>query len=474
MSNAPARPRRSLSRRVLWFTLVVMLITEALVFLPAIVAERQEWLARRIAAAEIAVLGVPQAPAGYPAALADRTTRLELLRLSGALSIRLQDQTRAMAQLAENGMVQADVVQDLREETPTLAMLRTLELLGSQVLGSAPPRRLLVMMESTKRRGAMLSVVLDEADLARQVRAVAGRVALQALAIAGITGALVYAALVLLLVRPMQRLTGSIVAFRADPERTPPIEPPPSGPSDEIAVAAEELSAMQHELRAALWRNARLAAIGTAVAKVGHDLRGILSPALLAAERLQASPEPAVRRSGDTIAHAVERATELVKRTLDFAREGPAAPRREVFLLSPVILEAAEQARALRPSIQITNDTPPITRLLADRLHVLRVLANLLRNAAEAGANTLRITTESAPDGLSITVADDGPGLPQAVQTHLFRPFVAGGRVGGSGLGMAIARDLVRAHGGELTLVSTGKTGTTFRLVLPHPVEFQG
>jgi signal transduction histidine kinase len=469
MSDTPQRPRRSLSRRVLWFTLAVMLATEALVFLPAIVAERQEWLARRIGAAEIAVLALPQQPAGYPAALADRTTRLELLRLAGALSIRLQDQTRAMAQLADNGMVQADVVQDLREETPGLAMSRTLE-----ILTGGPPRRLLVMMESIKRPGALLSVVLEEADLAAQLRSVAGRVALQALAIAGITGALVYGALVLLLVRPMRRLTGSIVAFRADPERTPPIEPPPSGSADEIAVAAEELSAMQHELRAALWRNARLAAIGTAVAKVGHDLRGILSPALLAAERLQANAEPAVRRSGDIISETVERATELVKRTLEFAREGPAAPKRETFALAAVVEEAADQARALRPAVQITNETPAATRLVADRLHVLRVLANLLRNAAEAGAKSIRVTTEAAADGLAITIADDGPGLPAAVQKNLFRPFVAGGRTGGSGLGMAIARDLVRAHGGELTLVETGRTGTVFRIVLPHPIEFQG
>ncbi len=90
-----------------------------------------------------------------------------------------------------------------------------------------------------------------------------------------------------------------------------------------MAVAGRELAAMQHELRAALWRNARLAALGTVVAKVSHDLRGILTPALLTAERLQLSADPKVQRAGETLAQAVDRATDLVRRTLDYAREGP-------------------------------------------------------------------------------------------------------------------------------------------------------
>src|SRR5262249_37827382 len=67
------------------------------------------------------------------------------------------------------------------------------------------------------------------------------------------------------------------------------------------------------------------------------------------------------------------------------------------------------------------------------------------------------------------TVADDGPGLPDAVKEKLFRPFITGGRRGSTGLGLAIARDLIRAHGGEITLAATGATGTTFQLTLPTP-----
>jgi len=95
-----------------------------------------------------------------------------------------------------------------------------------------------------------------------------------------------------------------------------------------------------------------------------------------------------------------------------------------------------------------------------------RVLANLLRNAAEAGARTVRIAACVEDERVAIRVEDDGPGLPDLVQASLFRPFVTSQR-GGTGLGLAIARDLMRAHGGDIELVGTGPAGTVFRLVLP-------
>ncbi len=68
---------------------------------------------------------------------------------------------------------------------------------------------------------------------------------------------------------------------------------------------------------------------------------------------------------------------------------------------------------------------------------------------------------------LAIYIADDGPGLPETVRANLFRPFVGSLRRGGSGLGMAIARDLMVAHGGDIELAETGPAGTTFLLTLP-------
>ena len=66
-----------------------------------------------------------------------------------------------------------------------------------------------------------------------------------------------------------------------------------------------------------------------------------------------------------------------------------------------------------------------------------------------------------------IDLEDDGPGLPEEVRADLFRAFAASVQGGGAGLGLAIARDLMVAHGGEIELLDTGPAGTTFRLTLP-------
>jgi signal transduction histidine kinase len=94
------------------------------------------------------------------------------------------------------------------------------------------------------------------------------------------------------------------------------------------------------------------------------------------------------------------------------------------------------------------------------------VLVNLLRNAIEAGAtqSSLRLDSGDGPDALVVT--DNGPGLPYKVASNLFRPFNGAGRNGGTGLGLVIARDLLRAHGGDLTLRYTGPEGTAFDLRL--------
>ena len=282
-------------------------------------------------------------------------------------------------------------------------------------------------------------------------------------------GALVYVVLHALLVRPMRRIIGSIVAFRADPERALPLDPDSVAPlpDDEIAAASRELATLQRELRAALWRNARLAALGAAMSRASHDLRGILSPALLTAERLQMHEDERIRRAGDVLVRAVERATELVRRTVEFAREGPPAPGRVPVNLSAAVIEAAEQVNATTPRLLIDNAVPSGLLVEADSGELVRVFANLLRNAGEAGARHVAVRAAPAGTDIEVTIEDDGPGLPERVVQSLFRPFVAGGRPGGSGLGLAIAHDLVHAQGGALALLRTGQAGTAFRLTLP-------
>jgi signal transduction histidine kinase len=248
-----------------------------------------------------------------------------------------------------------------------------------------------------------------------------------------------------------------------------------------MAVAAHELAAMQKELRDALWRNARLAALGSAVATISHDLRGILAPALLTAERLRNHQDNAVQRAGEILLRTVDRATDLVRRTLDFAREGPPPLDLAPVELTRLVDEVAEAVRAPGRSFAIVNQVPPALLVEADRNQFFRVLANLLRNAADAGAYSALVSAAAGQGKAIIDLADDGPGLPDAVRATLFRPFAHSTRRDGAGLGLAIARDLMLAHGGEITLASSGPEGTVFRLTLrcvhaqePKDREMQG
>ena len=94
---------------------------------------------------------------------------------------------------------------------------------------------------------------------------------------------------------------------------------------DEIGVAERELAVMQQTVRRALGQRARLAALGTAVTKINHDLRNILATVRLVTDGLTASAAPEVRRILPRLLEAIDRAVALCTRTLDFSREGAAA-----------------------------------------------------------------------------------------------------------------------------------------------------
>jgi signal transduction histidine kinase len=352
-----------------------------------------------------------------------------------------------------------DEVIDLQQEDFAASMWRAdLETLG---FGGA---HIMVTANSPLQVKARVQVVVSGAALANHLRIYVAHIAGLSVIIALVTGILVFAALNRLLVRPMRIMTASIVGFRQDPEQASldDLSWLSRRRDDEIAEAARELVMMQDELRAALWRNARLAAVGTAVAKISHDLRNILTSALLVSDRLQETADPLVKRAADTLIGAVERAAELVSRTVDFAREGPPALTREPMALRELVDEVAAVIRPMDSNLLIQNQVPDEMVLLLDRTQIYRVLVNLLRNSAEAGASKITIRTEGDNGLTRLVVADNGPGLPKKVQENLFRPFTGSGRRGGTGLGLAIARDLIRAHGGDLLLRSTGPAGTEF------------
>jgi signal transduction histidine kinase len=166
------------------------------------------------------------------------------------------------------------------------------------------------------------------------------------------------------------------------------------------------------------------------------------------------------------LATAVQRATELVRQTLDFAREGPPPLKLAWIELAPLVEDVVHAIAAAAPNLQVENRIDADSQVLGDRDHLFRVFTNLLRNAAEAGAGSTVISVRNEGATTAVEISDNGPGLPASVRAQLFRPFTQGGRAGGTGLGLAIVRDLMRAQGGDVALATSGPDGTTFRLTL--------
>ena len=450
----------SLSGRVRWVTVAVILGIELMVLLPGLGRLRNDWMWERIHKAELLIYvpvatGTPVDPALYGQMLKNAGVYSINYAAPGQPPLRLQSPA-ALARPVQTIDIDAEGI-----GYGTWRALLRIAGRGVPVVDIRAP--------ATLPPGTTIEVQANTGPLTQELRNNAAHVLTLTVIVALVTGLLVFAVLDRLLVRPMRVITTSIINFREDPEQDDASDLAwlAARPEDDISTAARELKIMQDEMRAALWRNARLAAVGTAVAKISHDLRNILSTALLVADRLQSVDDPTVQRATRTFIPAVERAAQLVTRTVDFAREGPPPITRTAVALHEVAEEAISVVRPLDPDVRFANAIPKELVLPLDRAQIYRVLVNLMKNAAEAGAKTIRLYTDRENAVTQLRVADNGPGLPLRVQDNLFKPFTSSGRYGGTGLGLAIARDLVRAHGGDLVLEQTGPRGTVFCMDLP-------
>ena len=442
---------RSLSARLLVLTVLVVMLAELLIYAPSIARFRAMYLADRLADAHLAALALEAAPARA----VDKALEERLLRQVSAYSVALTVDEHTTYMLGGAMPPKVDAVFELDE---TVAALSVWDAVSTLV--QTRNRVLRVSGASPREPEARVAVTMDEGPMREAMFAYSERILLLSLAISALTAAAVFLALHWLMVRPMRRLTDAMVRFGADPEDQSRIHSP-SGRSDEIGTAERQLAGMQRRLHAALSHRAHLAAVGEGVAKINHDLRNMLASAQLVSDSLGESRDPRVRKAVPTLVGALDRAVGLCTRVVDFARAGGPRLTLEAVPLAEVMADAAGAAGK---GAAWTGTVAPGIAVEGDRAQLFRVFANLARNAAEAGARTVSATARVRGGRVYVTVADDGPGLPERARENLFRPFRGSTRPNGSGLGLAIAREIMRAHGGSIRLISSGGGGTVFRL----------
>ena len=452
----------TLSGRFLILTMVFVMLAEVLIFVPSVARFREDYLLARLERAQIASLALEADDMITP------ELEAELLRNAEVYNVVLRrDEIRQLA-LSSPIPSPIDATFDMRDPTAMILISDAMKTLVN------PQERIVRVIGNPVRDGGLLiEVTMDEMPLRSAMVDYGLNVLALSAVISIITALLLFGAVQYLLVRPIKRVVGHMQNYAKAPEDARRIITP-SASVTELHDAEVALQMMQTELTGALKQKERLAQLGGAVAKVSHDLRNILTSAQLFTDRIEGSDDPLVKRMAPKLVGSITRAVNLCESTLAFGRVDEPAPVLARVNLASIVSDVIDSERLAAGDFDLSfsEDIPAGMTLRADGEQLFRAIFNLVRNARQAIMATHKageINVEGYEDDGAwwISVTDTGPGLPPKAQEHLFQPFQGGVRKGGSGLGLVIAADLVRGHGGRLELSKTGIAGTTFVIQLP-------
>ena len=454
----------TLSGRFLILTAAFVMLAEVLIFVPSVSRFRVDYLLSRLERAQIASLALLAGDAISP------ELELELLVNAEVYNVVLvRDQTRMLALSSPvPGAVAATY--DLRDTTPVTLIADAMAAL------LAPGNRVIrVRGQPVREGGELIEVTMPQAPLRAAMIDYGLRVLVLSAVISVFTAVLLFLAVRMFLVRPIRGVVDAMQSYASAPEDARRIIIPTAGVR-ELRAAEDALRSLQTQLTGALRQKERLAQLGSAVAKVSHDLRNVLTTAQLFADRIEGSTDPVVERMAPKLLNSISRAISICEGTLTFGKAEEPPPQLGHVMLADLVSDVLEGERlaAGEADISFSEDVPAGMTLRADAEQLYRVLGNLVRNARQAMeakhlSGEIAVHADETPDNWILRVTDTGPGLPPRVQEHLFQPFQSASKKG-TGLGLTIARDLVRGHGGDLWLADTGPGGTTFQLRFPKTV----
>lgn len=452
----------SLSGRFLILTILFVMLAEVMIFMPSIARFREDYLLDRLERAQIASLVL------LADDVIDANLEKELLTNAEVYNVVLRRDEIRQLMLSSPIPKPISATYDLRD--PSAA-----DLIGDALSRLLTPEDEIIRVigSPTRDAGLLIEVTMDAMPLRTAMIDYGLRILALSALISAVTAGLLFFAVRQMMVMPIRNVVAHMKNYAEAPEDARRIINP-TATVRELRDAEVALQTMQTDLTGALRQKERLAQLGGAVAKVSHDLRNILATAQLFADGMEQSDDPRVKRSAPKLVGSISRAVSLCEGTLAFGKAEEPPPKLAPHDLHDLVEDTLEGERMAMPiSIAtLVNQVPEGMIIRCDADQFLRLLGNLVRNAwqaveASGTPGAVYVLAEDTPTDWIISVRDTGPGLPVKAREHLFKPFQGSFRKGGIGLGLVIASELVKGHGGRLRLVSSDESGTLFSIELP-------
>lgn len=473
--------RHRLSSKLLLLTILSVLIAEVIIFVPSVANKRQQWLNAVHKMVATSSLLLNDNNSGSPLS---QKTQETLLRSSGtsAIIIHQGKQTKVLASVPQPTEVSHFI--DLTENN---ILHQFKDAISSLFFGG---ERMLQISGPAGLNGETVDIIMNEAPLHSYLVKNARITAIVSLIISLIAASLIYRIIHAMLLQPVRNMHLNMIEFAQNPE-DPSLNVPFTERKDELGVAQNHLAQIQAHLQQLFHKQKYLADLGLAVSKINHDMRNILASAQLMSDNLADTKDPVVRRFAPRLIRTLNRAIAYAETVITYGRTQEPPSERIRIALHPLVNDVAETLAIPEASrIEFRNLVPEDFYADIDQEQMVRVLTNLCRNSVQAMSADMNVLSHPAIKGQAllhkdqksksltitagrigstaiISVADTGPGLSKKARDNLFKAFHGSTRSDGTGLGLVIAQDLVRAHGGTIEFRDDYTEGAAFEIRIP-------